>query len=350
MTDRDDIREELSPLLDGELPPQEQAAVEAELHQNADLAAELEDFQRLDALYRQLPAPSAPPDLEAKVLAALEPEVVHFPRRKLTRRRLWPALAAAAMLTLVIGGVVLNTQLRQRAAEKTASLAKGAKAAPNQRIEMAKTTGEESKYMMPLSASPTTAQAEPEVAQVEMDAVEEAAPSLRRIVVGGEVKVRGEFDKQLDAVAQRQGQPLTASESAGATDDVSINGAWVDRDKVETKEKLPARAMGATRGSPLAKAASAPPVEAEGEAPKATAAEDAEESPERKTVANREFVLRDKTWYQADYEDQEFTPLARGSDALEALVADRPEIKPILELGDWVVFSLGESWYLVGPG
>ena len=100
---RDKTREEFSPLLDGELTPEERAAIEAELAEDADLLRELESLKRVDALYQGLPAHPAPDVLEGRIRKAIHPEPVRFPRRRLSRRAVWPALAGAAVF-LVFGG------------------------------------------------------------------------------------------------------------------------------------------------------------------------------------------------------------------------------------------------------
>ncbi|MGE0708372.1 MAG: hypothetical protein AB7N76_18845 [Planctomycetota bacterium] len=69
MSDRDD----LSALIDGELPPEEQAALEARLAEDPALAAELEELRGLVAQVRDLPKVDAPPDFAASIMSRVVP-------------------------------------------------------------------------------------------------------------------------------------------------------------------------------------------------------------------------------------------------------------------------------------
>ncbi|MCP4645181.1 MAG: hypothetical protein GY851_32365 [bacterium] len=110
MTDeQDNIRDDFSPLLDGELDPERRAAIEKQLAEDGDLLRELESLQRVDELYRDMPRESAPSDLERRVRAELEPAPVRFRRRGAPRLSLWPSLAAVAMF-LVFGALTWQLQ------------------------------------------------------------------------------------------------------------------------------------------------------------------------------------------------------------------------------------------------
>jgi anti-sigma factor RsiW len=106
--DHDEIRDEFSPLLDGELAPDERAAVEQKLADDAELLRELDGLRKVDELYRQLPPEQAPAGLEDRVRERLQPSIVRFTRRRLARRALWPVAAAAALFVVFAG--VLVTQ------------------------------------------------------------------------------------------------------------------------------------------------------------------------------------------------------------------------------------------------
>lgn len=133
---KDKIRDEFSPLLDGELPPEQREAVERELAGDAELLRELETLKRVDALYRGLPQAAAPGDLEARVRHGIEKRAVQFSRRRFAPRALWPMLAAAAMLvvfTLVLtqGVSRINPAVHMaKVAERTASEPAQASAPP----------------------------------------------------------------------------------------------------------------------------------------------------------------------------------------------------------------------------
>ncbi|MCC6488277.1 MAG: zf-HC2 domain-containing protein [Candidatus Hydrogenedentes bacterium] len=104
--DRDEIRERFSPLLDGELSPEERAEVEAALAQDAELLRELDSLKRVDALYGALPPVPAPEGFEERIHASLRPSRLQFGKARVLRQRMWPMLAAAAVF-LVVGGYVL---------------------------------------------------------------------------------------------------------------------------------------------------------------------------------------------------------------------------------------------------
>ncbi len=106
--DREEIREQFSPILDDELSPDERAAIEADLAQDAELLRELHSLKRVDELFRRMPPVHAPKEFEAGVRAKLRPNVLRFPAAVLTRRRVLSIAAAAAVLVLVAGVVMVQ--------------------------------------------------------------------------------------------------------------------------------------------------------------------------------------------------------------------------------------------------
>ncbi len=84
--DRDEIRERFSPLLDGELSPEERAEVEAALSDDAELLRELDALKRVDQLYANLPPEKAPEGFEDGVRSALSPNTLQFTRARFMRR------------------------------------------------------------------------------------------------------------------------------------------------------------------------------------------------------------------------------------------------------------------------
>jgi len=106
--DREEIREQFSPILDDELTPDERSAIEADLAQDAELLRELHSLKRVDELYRRMPPLHAPKDFEAGVRAKLRPGVLRFPAAVFTRRRVLGIAAAAAVVLLVAGVVVMQ--------------------------------------------------------------------------------------------------------------------------------------------------------------------------------------------------------------------------------------------------
>lgn len=103
-----DIREEFPALLDGELTDEERRRLEAELADDAELLRELENHKRVDQLYRKLDAVPAPDGFEAALKSRMQQRA---PAIHVLRSRLWPVLAAAAVLLLLAGGVLFQLML-----------------------------------------------------------------------------------------------------------------------------------------------------------------------------------------------------------------------------------------------
>jgi hypothetical protein len=105
-----DIREDLAAYLDGELGEAARARVDARLAGDAALRAELNALREIDALYRALPLVNAPEDFDARLRdrldderTAAEPIRLSTRRRHERQRRVWPMLAAAALVATMAG-------------------------------------------------------------------------------------------------------------------------------------------------------------------------------------------------------------------------------------------------------
>lgn len=118
---RDEIRDKFSPLLDGELSPEERAEVEQALSEDADLLRELDGLKRVDDLYRALPRAAAPNGFENSVKARLRSNVRPFSTTPWHLRRLVPAMAAAIVLVSAVAIVWFQTQSGPRGTFKVAS-------------------------------------------------------------------------------------------------------------------------------------------------------------------------------------------------------------------------------------
>lgn len=100
----EEIREELSAALDGELPEEVRRAVEAHLAGCPACRKERDLLGGVDRLYRALPREDAPEGFEDTLGRRLAPPApVRFPRPRRRPVALWPTLAAAA-LVVVAGG------------------------------------------------------------------------------------------------------------------------------------------------------------------------------------------------------------------------------------------------------
>lgn len=72
--------------------------------------------------------------------------------------------------------------------------------------------------------------------------------------------------------------------------------------------------------------------------------------PRTKTVADRTFVLREGVWQQEGYTSgTRASILYRDSRTLATLLKKHPDLAPILEVGDRVIFQCDHRWYHVEP-
>jgi len=476
-----DVREEFSALLDGELAPDERKAVEAHLAQCAGCLRELERCKQVDTAYRALPRHRAPADFEERVAGALQPNVVRLRRPGLRPRRVWPLLAAAATVLVMLGGVFLQVRSPSRridlaqvpAAEGDArgkmekgTAARGrtpALAEDEQRSEAelggiaatestSASFGRESHLVEPPEERFDVAKAEKVEASPRADKPDESPvaqmdPQLRRQLgaLGYLSSARGHAPADKDAgdtvAAIQEGAVLhdSAAESDEAVSPVTLQVAeeaapepaplksMVSKspDAAHAPEPSPPPASPArvrhrrtpaaspalaaptvapepARGAVAAEAPvsepaaestavappppSAPPivlgaavapagrseqveeVKALGYVARETAepaastamdvalrddlaveTEEAKGDQTRREAGGRTFELRDGVWRQSDYEDEQSVPLIRGSEELAALVDEYPKLKPLLDVGDRVIFRHNRTWYRVEP-
>ena len=101
--ERDELRDQFSPLLDEELSPDERAVVEAELAEDAELLRELDSIKRVDDLYRHMPPVNAPAGLEDRVREEVTGNVVRIGRTRLRKQPAMRILAVAALFLIVVG-------------------------------------------------------------------------------------------------------------------------------------------------------------------------------------------------------------------------------------------------------
>lgn len=379
--DRDRIREEFSPLLDGELTPEERAAVEHDLAQDSDLLRELEGIKRLDGLFRGLPRQEAPPELEARIRNAAHPRTMRLGRRHaLPRRNLWPVLAAASALFVV---VVTLIQVRGGAGRFDMAVA------PQESAELS------------LEPAPPAASAPPPLAA---RATEEPA-GLRMRGVGrlGGADIDGMAAEKSVSDELRQEAVVADAESAAVMDAAPLAKSAPapapalppppapPQEPASPPPPAPMMMRAAPAPEPGPEPAPAPESKPEpaaddvvdfsefefvpagasasaapgaGESPKALSASPdagrvgrdapvAAAPPARRVgareAAGRYFELRDGVWTERSYAGETTEPLLRGSEALDRFVAEHRELAALLELGDAIVFRVGDTWYRVAP-
>jgi len=104
-----DFDELLSAYLDGEVSPEERAAVEQRLEQSPALRETLDELSEVGDLIRGLPRARPPVDLPERVVAAIAPKplasAAHAKRRRLFG--VWPVMAAGSVLAAGVAIVVL---------------------------------------------------------------------------------------------------------------------------------------------------------------------------------------------------------------------------------------------------
>ena len=90
----EEVRDEFSALLDGELSSEELEAVEAHLSQCADCLRVLDGMKQVDNLFTGMENVRAPEDFEDRVLRTVRPKLLRFSLGPIARRRiLGPSLA-----------------------------------------------------------------------------------------------------------------------------------------------------------------------------------------------------------------------------------------------------------------
>jgi anti-sigma factor RsiW len=100
----------LSAYLDGEVSPEERAAVERRLEQSPALRETLDELSEVGDLIRSLPLARAPVDLPERVVAAIAPAPLASTTQAQKKRRLfgtWPLMAAGSVLAAGVAIVVL---------------------------------------------------------------------------------------------------------------------------------------------------------------------------------------------------------------------------------------------------
>lgn len=356
MADNNDIRDEFSPLLDDELPPNARDAVERQLAQDSELLRELDAMRKVDELYRSLPRAAAPADLSENVQERLREKskpAASRPRR--IPAALYSGLAAAAIFTVLIGGVVIRQEfivspsaedrLMEAASEQPLSAAERQVAAPSVAADEA---------------------SEEEGVAAFADAPEIAAPNdaddvqLQQGALGGRAMER-------DQVAENEPQfRQEAAENAPATasprpDTAAGFGEHESKDEAapmpQAEVSAPAAApppptlgeSGAGGGIETDEAPARPAELADAEAREMKAEVSAlrKRSNAVKEVAGRQFDEREDGWYQRGYNGEPTQIVRRGSEAIATLSASIPRMQDVLELKGAVVLKQGDTWYRI---
>ena len=104
------VREELSALMDGELTPARRTEVEAHLSQCSACLREAHALQQVDTLFHTLPKLETPPEFNEtvhRIIQAANPDApIRFEHVRRMRMRMWPLLATAVMLMVIIAAIL----------------------------------------------------------------------------------------------------------------------------------------------------------------------------------------------------------------------------------------------------
>lgn len=352
MPECDAIREEFSPLLDGELSPDQQAAVEAHLALCSECLRELDRYKKVTELYRAMAPVAAPAGFEDRIARALRPRVIGFHTGRHARRRLWPLLAAAAVLLVcAVPALWPIFHAPDRADMRLSKLDTGA--APEDVLE-----------------TPT------------IESKPRSAPMLDILEPADDATSKPASEKP-KAPPQESPSPADVSQTLRSTTPKSIDNLALSTPKEEEQYTTMPKERAAADISPSnppasATAVSAPPpvlkngIQAEAQptpvpappliakeadrAPMVTveahvgASVDRQGSPSaRKIVANRTFVLENDIWRQEDYAGAQTVSLTRDSGQFKTLCELHPEVAEFAALGPRVIFYLKDIWYSLEP-
>lgn len=388
----EEVREQLSAYLDGEMQPDERAAFEARLAETPELQREAEAWRRVDALYAGMAPVAAPGGLEDQVREAVKPAVIRFRRRHAAPQRLWPMLAAAAGIAIMLGLFVLQfdtstpavpggTQLAKQSAppiQKTPALVSEARseapalpkpetAAPKPelvaeevyRLEMEAPEAPPAKVppppveaaaSPPASAPPLRDADEDETVEdrgIETKDKDAEKSSLQNVTVGGSLRVRGDYKEP-----QAYAQPAPAEEPAPPPPAMMASPA-------RPVEALPSPAPSALPQPDLGLPGNdeaAPRAKAEAGRPAGLlrtlgfVGTTFGSSTNHRTVAGRQFVLDDGVWKESTYLDEDVQAVRRDGATYRRLLRKEPRLDEIAQLGGKVIVRVEGTWFLItGP-
>ncbi len=392
--DTDDIREELSPLLDDELEPEQRRILEERIEADPEARAELDALRRVDQLYRSLSPMAAPEgfadDVRARIEAAQRPAALH--------RRVWRIalpIAAAAALLIVAGIIMLPSSMGGRQAAKREMAASGKPQEALGRYSVICEKTEENKPGMPLS-EPAPDEAVAADAVTTVDADRRVAKTNENIsCAGGALTSRGEPQAELEPAQPLQRIPQ--SELDLKSYKVHAGQAYLENEKESAAAPPASPPVAAASPAPSAaelkpesmeavpqatakprdylyevqntvvvgeKASKAAGVGAEDENTRKrmesmSAASEIKDLPQNlggsskddassiaspRTAGSRLFEWHGGVWRQAGYAGETCTALRRDSSEWKALLASEPELEALLDWPESIIFKHGDSW------
>jgi hypothetical protein len=331
MSDREDIRDEFSPLLDDELSPDARDAVETALAQDAELLRELDRLRKVDELYRSVPRASAPADLAERVRAELHPPAAGSATvAARSRWNLYSGLAAAAMFGVVIGGLVLRQefvvstppeQLAARQSEVSASSEAKDEAVAEETPAAGGREQDSAGFFAEAEPSPTTAAPSDEAAEAPQDlgrtsnesemlqdAAPDAADAAPEVALTAQAPPPPPPAPMPEAEASREAEGLALADAQPMQKSDADDGAAVGESRAAMRRQEPV-----------------------GE----------------RQIGDRTFERRDDVWYQDGYEDEPTRVLRRDvTPSTENPIADWERL---LAFEQAVIFKHADVWYRIPP-
>lgn len=329
--DPNELRNRFSPLLDGELMPDEQDDTEKALADDAEALRELHQMQRLDAMFRELPKDSAPDDLENRIHNAIHrpAKPVRLRSQRFEPKPVWPMLAAAAMLLVVLGGVFFH-------------LFTGPNGHRSEMAEMAMLAEEQEEA---LPDKDPAALRELQQLQVAPEADDTAGPMRGMGGMGGP----DTFGEGMDLGGGRD------MEMASPSEDAPIMAMESDEKESYLREHLQPDMPGPrSDGEPISesqrrRAAASPPPPP----PRPTRPVQPDQAAEAETrVLGGRAFQRDpeaEHWQERGYAGEGTQPLQRDDPDLQSWLVAHPEFEDMLTLTDPVVFRMDGIWRRLEP-
>ncbi len=334
----DDMREDYSPLLDGELSPERRAAIEARLAESAEELREFEALRRVDELFRALPRHAAPPAFEASVREAIASQSAP-PVLRMRRKTVFPRVGlAAAALLLVVSGVwffvhapredrfmTASTKSRDSSSYQTQSpenhLAGDAGAA---RMETEKS--DENFFFSDRSPAP---RAETQADSLAASTAPPTAAFAKTPPASAPPGIAVRADPEPPA---SQTTTLSAPPASPVAVEAPLshpsNPEIVSREKTDgTIHDIEAFTIGAQEG-------------------KASRGAGGLNAPQTEQTAKRVFVLRENAWVQQEYAQEPAKTVARDSSVVRALMEHDEDLRNLLDLLEApVIVRVDTTWY-----
>ncbi len=367
MSKYDDIRDDLSALVDGALDPDRRREVETALEGDPALRAEFERLRNVDKLYAELPRDAAPAGFvqgvrkaiaSRETLAGPEPSDTPVKVRPFARasRNLFWSLATAAML--LAGFFLWSTANMGNRSKAMLSMAVPPSPAGNvadtrdDRFDQAQAkTAEKPKAEVPAAAAPALPATAP-VAASEPAPLPAAAPEPEQSAVPEAAEKKAESrntpppdgDMPLLEALRKQdreralNRALKAKQAAPVEPTATVNDAADTATVSEPGPESSSAGAGAAQAEKTAAESAASGAGPQGEASGAKA------TAEQRRVAGRVFLRSDSGWVDQAYKGEVLTPLEMDSDEYKGLLPTHPPLEKVAELGGTITLRIDGVW------